>query len=79
MLRALITLGCFGFLLVGVAACDQAAASDLQVERLPDVKPNLPAVPTLPPPPYPVTYADSSYSVYGVRKRGNTTMDTDVE
>ncbi len=28
---------------------------------------NLPAVPTLPPPPYPVQYPDGAYSIYGVR------------
>jgi hypothetical protein len=28
---------------------------------------NLPSVPTLPPPPYPVQYPDGAYSVYGVR------------
>lgn len=52
---------------------------DVQVERLPDVRPNLPEVPTLPPPPHPVQYADNSYSVYGLRKRIRNTMDTDVE
>jgi len=60
------------------ACSDGASASNLQVERLPDVRPNLPPVPTLPPPPYPVQYPDQSYSVYGVRKRIRNTMDTEV-
>ena len=59
--------------------CDTAQpAADLTIERLPDVNPNLPAVPTLPPPPHPIQYPDQSYSVYGVRKRMHQTMDTEV-
>ncbi|MDB4987083.1 MAG: hypothetical protein JWN04_2261 [Myxococcaceae bacterium] len=61
------------------AACDTASGSAVEVEKLPDIKPNLPAVPTLPPPPYAVQYPDSSYSLFGLRKRIKTTMDTDVE
>ncbi|MCA9583306.1 MAG: hypothetical protein KC416_16010 [Myxococcales bacterium] len=60
-------------------ACEQGVASDLTVEKLPAVTPNLPAVPTLPPPPHPVTYGDGSYTVFGLRKKANITMDTDVE
>lgn len=63
---------------MGLAACGEQAASDLTIERLPDVNPSLPDVPTLPPPPHEVQYADESYSVYGVRRRGGTTMDTDL-
>lgn len=58
--------------------CGPSAAEDLEIERLPEVNPNLPAVPTLPPPPFEVQYADGSYSVYGVRRRNLTTMDTEV-
>ena len=62
------------------AACDQMGSSNqVAVEKLPDIKPSLPAVPTLPPPPHPVQYPDSSYSVFGLRKRMKNTMDTDVE
>lgn len=61
------------------AGCGQeGAASDLTIERLPDVDPSLPDVPTLPPPPYETQYDDDSYSVYGVRRRAAQTMDTDV-
>lgn len=67
-----------GCTLIGVAGC-ASPASDLKVEKLPDVTASLPSVPTLPPPPHPVKWEDGSYSVYGVRKHGNTTMDTDVE
>ena len=53
--------------------------SNVDVEKLPDIKPNLPAVPTLPPPPHPVQYGDQSYSVYGVRKRVRNTIDSELE
>ena len=61
------------------SGCDTASGSSVEVEKLPDIKPNLPAVPTLPPPPYPVQYPDSSYSLFGLRKRIKNTMDTDVD
>jgi hypothetical protein len=61
-----------------LSACGEQVASDLTIERLPDVNPSLPEVPTLPPPPHEVQYPDSSFSVYGVRRRAVTTMDTDV-
>ncbi len=68
-----------GLLLVGGGACSKGgAAGSLQVERLPDVKPNLPAVPKLPPPPYPVKYGDGSYSVFGLRKKIEDTIDQTV-
>jgi hypothetical protein len=56
--------------------CD--SGGDLKVEKLPDVRPNLPEVPTLPPPPHPVQYPDGSYSVYGLRKRLRKTMDNEA-
>ncbi len=61
-------------------ACDASAGGPaIEVEKLPDIKPSLPTVPTLPPPPHPVQYSDSSFSLFGLRKRIKTTMDTDVE
>jgi hypothetical protein len=65
-------------LLPSLAACGESAAADLQIERLPDVSPSLPNVPTLPPPPHPVQYPDGSYSVYGLRRRQAVTLNTDV-
>ncbi|MGD8863014.1 MAG: hypothetical protein PVI30_23575 [Myxococcales bacterium] len=62
-----------------VTGCDQAAEAKVQVEKLPEVKPNLPAVPTLPPPPHPTQYADQSYSVYGLRRQLRNTIDTEVD
>lgn len=61
-----------------LASCGEGRNADLNIEALPSVTPSLPNVPTLPPPPYPVTYPDQSYSVYGLRRREATTMDTDV-
>lgn len=58
--------------------CDQLKSSEAEVEKLPEIVPNLPEVPTLPPPPFPTTYADESYSVYGLRQRLHQTLDTDL-
>lgn len=58
-------------------ACSGGPAADLTITQLPEVHPSLPTVPTIPPPPYPVQYPDSSFSVYGVRRREATTMDHD--
>jgi hypothetical protein len=63
---------------IALTGCDTVAEAKVQVEKLPDVKPSLPAVPTLPPPPYPTQHADSSYSVYGLRRAMRRTIDTDV-
>jgi hypothetical protein len=65
---------------MALAGCDIGAAkSDLEVERLPDVDPNLPKVPDLPPPPHPIKYDDDSYSIYGLRARMRDTINTKVE
>jgi hypothetical protein len=61
-----------------VQGCDKAGEAKVQVEKLPDVKANLPQVPTLPPPPHPTQYSDQSFSVYGLRRAMRKTIDTDV-
>ncbi|MEM9194868.1 MAG: hypothetical protein AAGF12_37160 [Myxococcota bacterium] len=66
-----------GLAVLAVAGCGAEPAADITVERLPEVRPNLPQVPTLPPPPHPVTYGDSSYSVYGLRARLRNTIDNE--
>ena len=78
MVRALITLSLVSGLSL-VAACGPQAAEDLTITPLADVEPNLPAVPTLVPPPHPVQYPDSSYSIYGVRHRRANTTNTEVD
>ena len=60
------------------SGCGGEAEALVNVERLPDVRPNLPEVPTLPPPPFPVQYPDSTYSVYGLRRRMSQTLDHEV-
>ena len=58
--------------------CDRLSSSETEVEQLPEIVPSLPEVPTLPPPPFPTTYDDDSYSVYGLRQRLNQALDTEV-
>ena len=76
MKRAFGFLGCVLFLCA--LGCDQPA-SDLAIERLPDIQPNLPSVPQIPESPHPDQYPDSSYSIHGVRLRAATTMGQDLE
>src|SRR5688500_16980437 len=59
-------------------ACGGDPEPNIPVERLPDVRPNLPEVPTIPPPPHPVQYPDSTYSVYGIRRRMAQTLNTEA-
>ncbi|MCG8555876.1 MAG: hypothetical protein MJD61_11410 [Proteobacteria bacterium] len=65
-----------------VCGCQQikamTAEARVEVQELPPVKPDLPSVPTLPPPPHPVRYEDESYSVYGLRKKMRSVLDSDV-
>lgn len=60
------------------SACEQTASAKVPVEKLPDVKPSLPPVPTLPPPPFPIQYSDQSYSVYGLRRAIRKTINNEV-
>lgn len=61
-----------------LTGCEQVATAKITVEKLPDVKPSLPAVPTIPPPPFPLEYDDHSYSVFGLRRKLAHTIDQDV-
>ena len=73
-----------GLMMAGVllnAGCEQAKSAtegEAAAEQLPEIVPNLPEVPTLPPPPFPTTYEDDSYSVYGLRLRPAKLLDTDL-
>ncbi|MFW6067723.1 MAG: hypothetical protein ACOC97_05240 [Myxococcota bacterium] len=73
--RAIAAVG----LVLGLIGCEQEGQSNLTVERLPDVNPQLPEVPKLPPPPHPIQYEDNSYSVFGLRKKMKDTIDSEVE
>lgn len=61
-----------------LTGCEQAAAAKIPVEKLPEVKPSVPPVPTIPPAPFPVQYSDQSYSVYGLRRALRRTINTEV-
>lgn len=50
-----------------------------EAEKMPEIRPNLPKVPKLKKPEFPVQYADGSYSVFGLRKRIQQLMDTDLK
>ena len=73
-----------GLIAAGVllaTGCEQitsASEPEAEAEQLPKIVPNLPEVPTLPPPPFPTTYEDDSYSVYGLRLRPSKLLDTEL-
>ena len=71
----LLTAGA-GF--AGISGCGEQPASDLQIERLPEVNPNLPPVPQIPEPPFPIRNADNTYTVFGLRNKIRQTIDTEV-
>lgn len=75
--QVVLVAGALGGLVL-LAGCEQKAEAKVQVEKLPDVKPSLPPVPTIPPPPHPIQYEDQSYSVYGLRRHLRRTIDTEV-
>lgn len=62
-----------------LGACDKLTEKKPEVEALPAIVPDLPEVPTLPPPPHPITYDDGSYSVYGLRRKIRDTIDQGIE
>lgn len=76
LIRTVCTAALLGAFVIG---CGEEPASDLTIERLPDVNPSLPAVPTIPPPPHPVQHADGSYTVWGLRHRIRNTIDNRVD
>jgi hypothetical protein len=61
-----------------LAGCEGKAEAKIQVEKLPEVHASVPPVPTIPPAPYPVQFADQSYSVYGLRRALRRTIGTEV-
>jgi hypothetical protein len=65
------------FSLVWLGGCGQS--TDTTATEEPTVRPNLPTVPTVPPPPHPITYPDGTYTVYGLRKRIERTIDSEVK
>jgi hypothetical protein len=66
-------------LAVQLTACDSVTGSSLNVEKMPEITPDLPPVPQLPPPPYPITYEDGSHSVYGARQKARNANGEEIE
>jgi hypothetical protein len=63
------------------AGCEQVTSAEepeAEAEQQPKIVPSLPEVPTLPPPPFPTTYEDESYSVYGLRSRMTKVLDSEL-
>ena len=81
-MKRMIMLVAMSLSLVSLAGCEKAAQDSSQEgaadDGLPKIKPDLPAVPTIPPPPYPITYADESHSVFGIRHRMRYSIDTET-
>src|SRR5690554_2483576 len=61
------------------SGCDGLGGASVLVERLPDIEPNLPAVPKIPPPEFPAVYEDGTYSVYGARQRAREANGEEIE
>jgi hypothetical protein len=80
MKRSALTVIAVFALAACLPACggEDAAKSKLVVKQLDSYKPNLPTVPTIPKPNVPETYPDGSYSVYGLRRQINKTIETQV-
>ncbi|MEZ4288614.1 MAG: hypothetical protein R3A47_10830 [Polyangiales bacterium] len=73
------------FLIVALLAstllggCDKPKTEEQSAEsELPPITPDLPEVPTLPPPPFAIRYEDGSHSVYGLFNRRRHAIDTEV-
>jgi hypothetical protein len=56
----------------------EAKGPKVEVEKIETYKANLPPVPKIPVPNVPMTYGDSSYSVYGARKSREKALDTTI-
>jgi hypothetical protein len=70
---------------VALAAClvmsgceKKAKGPKVDVEKIETYKANLPPVPKIPVPNVPITYGDSSYSVFGARKSKEKALDTTI-
>jgi hypothetical protein len=71
------------FLFLGAALCfaaceEEGSGPSVVVEKVDGYKPNLPPIPSIPRPDVPETFGDGSFSIYGLRKNTNKTMDTQV-
>jgi len=76
------TFACIAVALIACLVLDgckkQAKGPKIEVEKIEAYKANLPPVPKIPVPNVPMTYGDSSYSVYGARKSREKAFDTTI-
>lgn len=61
-----------------LAACETHRAPVVVEEDLPEIRPNLPPVPNVPPPRHKIQYPDGTWSVYGLRKRVEQNIGEEV-
>lgn len=72
--------------LLALAACGPSGPTmvsggeqpDAAAAKLPEIRPALPQVPSIPPPRHPLQYDDGTWTVYGLRKRAASNMDEEV-
>lgn len=63
--------------LLSLSACDERQAPVI-AEDLPEIRPNLPPIPKVPPPRHKIQYDDGTWSVYGLRKRLRQNINEEV-
>lgn len=63
--------------LIILAACGDNQSA-VVTEELPELQPNLPPVPKVPPPAHPLQYDDGTWTVYGLRKRLRQNINEEV-
>jgi len=66
-----------GLGLLALAACETRAPVVVE-QNMPEIRPNLPPIPDVPPPRHPLQYDEGTWTVYGLRKRINQVMDEEV-
>ncbi len=61
-----------------LTACEEEGATTVVAEDMPEIRPNLPPIPTVPPPRHKIQYPDATWSVYGLRKRLRQNINEEV-
>jgi hypothetical protein len=76
------TFACIAVALIACLVLDgckkEAKGPKVEVEKVETYKANLPPVPKIPVPNVPMTYGDSSYSVFGARKSKEKALETTI-
>jgi hypothetical protein len=64
---------------LALAACETPQTAPVAAEQnLPEIRPNLPPIPDVPPPRHKIQYDDGTWSVYGLRKRAEQNIGEEV-